>query len=356
VKIKRLHRPAIALALSFSFSACGINANDPSELSIHQKILAQTNPNSDQNQNENDFPFCSQLNFDSIRWPDSFSPQDQTQLALGLNITGSFEGSGTWSNLTNNFDGQGLSMGVLNQNLGQGSLQPLIHEMIYSHRSVAETLFNPSHFKSIKSMVDNWKRQRGFSEEFIPLEDLLPIEPVELIENEVINQEEPRTFDYGIAGSPNQSSVSWAKNNLFFGSNFISTWKRELENLANSKEYRNIQVRAASHKHYEVRSVMRKLNLRELRSYLFIFDMIAQNGGIPGRDFRDLIYWKKINPKKSEAQTLSMLLEFRLRHVNDTWKYDVRQRKTTIINGKGRVHGRHRNIEKEFCVNVSEEI
>ena len=59
---------------------------------------------------------CSDLSFEQVEWPSNVSTKQLDAFALGMNITGSFEGHDGWSNIANDFDGQGLSLGLFNQN------------------------------------------------------------------------------------------------------------------------------------------------------------------------------------------------------------------------------------------------
>ena len=101
---------------------------------------------------------------------------------------------------------------------------------------------------------------------------------------------------------------------------------------------------------------MATFKLNQLRSYLFFFDVIIQNGGISSTVRSDFEKWAQANRQATEAAQLTKILELRLKTVNAKFVNDVRTRKTSIINGSGTVHGISRNYMKEFCAELSQSI
>jgi hypothetical protein len=299
---------------------------------------------------------CSELDFEDVEWSKNVEVDDRDAFALALNISGSFEGHRGWANLTNNFDGQGLSMGLLNQNLGQGSLQPMWIEMRNGDLSAMQKLFSSSNFKSVASMLSKWEaatktdsldiKDYGYNELDDPsvVAEDLGIDPLELQQITVA------------LTSRNQASVDWAKANLYSGSSFKSDWSTQLNALANSPEYRSIQVRKAESLHNQALAMMKSYGLHELRSYLFFFDIAVQNGGISTTLKNKYLVWAKTNSKASEYTKLMKILELRLTAVRSQYVNDVRSRKASIINGSGTVHGAKRDYAKEFCTPLTKTI
>lgn len=309
--------------MALSILACGneIRSRIPESVAEIEEIISTP---------DESFAICSELSFRDVVFPESFSAFDSLAFALALNITGSFEGGDGWANLTNNFDGQGLSMGLLNQTLGTGSLQPLLIKMRDNHFNTMRNQFEPSRFNSILSMIDRWNTSTLSlqSHLFSPLD-------------------EP-TFGVFASGR-NKESVNWAVSNLYNGSRFKAGWREDLTKLANTPEYKSIQVGAAERLHKRARLYQERIGTVQLRSYLMMYDIVVQNGSIRTSDFNEYHEYFEDVENPTETQRLKKILELRLRHVLDRWREDVRRRKTTIIEGKGFVHGSNRKLEEEYC-------
>jgi hypothetical protein len=274
-------------------------------------------------------------------------------LSLALNITGSYEGHEGWANLAENFDGQGLSMGLLNQNLGQGTLQPMWAEMNVSYPSQMKSSFTSAHLSSLLAMLTQWQgtvkaaaldvSDYGYSELDDPNEIAreLGLDPAELEEI------------HAALTSRNQKAVDWATKNLYTKGDFKSDWHAQLQNLAVTAGYRSIQIRRAEGLHAKAMEMLRTFQLKELRSYAFLFDIAVQNGGMSTSVRSKYATWLKANPKASETSRLNQLLTLRLATVIKKYVTDVKSRKQAIINGIGVVHSKSRNFEKEYCVELS---
>lgn len=299
---------------------------------------------------------CSKLDFKSVEWSANLEIPEREPFALALNISGSFEGQTGWANLTNNFDGMGLSMGLLNQNLGQGSLQPMWLEMRNESFTAMGKIFSAANFTSVLKMLAKWEGtvipasldlvEYGYSELDDPhlIAADLGLTPLELEEVQVALL------------ARNQESVDWAKKTLYTGSSFKSDWSAQLKSLANSPGYRSIQIRKAENLHVKTGELMASLNFRELRSYLFFFDIVVQNGGISTSVRNEYKTWLRSNASATEKKRLQKILEIRLRTVRSQYVKDVRDRKTAIINGTGTVHGSKRDFEKEYCTDIDKKI
>ena len=94
---------------------------------------------------------------------------------------------------------------------------------------------------------------------------------------------------------------------------------------------------------------MKKFGFKEMRAYVFFFDVVVQNGGISTSIADKYLAWEKSNKKASEATKLKKLLEYRLTLVIAKYRNDVKARKTAMIDGIGTVHGDKRDFAKEYC-------
>lgn len=293
---------------------------------------------------------CSALNFDKVTWPEDYSLDDETAFALAMNITGSLEGHSGWENLSNNFDGQGVSMGILNQNLGQGSLQPLWIAMRNDHRDVLESIMTPSMLSAMLSMLNDWERKSLHSKSFA-------INTEDEIEKVPLNDRQDGVDKlYGFIQTKSRStsaSVAWAKRTLYSdsaGRVFKSAWKTALKKLASHPAYVSLQIRAARYIHDRAHGYRRLLGWNQLHSYLFLFDIVVQNGSLKQKHFDKMEAWLSSQKRTlTEQEEMKALLEIRVVDSNPIWQDDVRKRKTAIINGKGFVHGENRKFTEEYC-------
>lgn len=319
--------------------------------------------------------FCSRLELASVKWPSTLSKIEIDSYALALNITGSYEGRQDWKNITNNFDDQGISLGIFQQNLGQGSLQPLLIEVAQEHEYIYRQFFARYQMESIFDMLEDWDADSGlglasvqsklsrdvasYSEEEIYNSITNFYSPLDIEDNENIN---PNIVREGIfakaSNSKNQRSVDWAMSNLYEsnGKTFKSDWKRGFQGLAGDPRYVTKQVKAGHRIHKKAMSFMNVYNAKELKSYLFFFDIVVQNGGI--RESTRQKYLAEVNktPTMSENDRMKVLIKHRVLRSREQYRADVLSRKLTILNGQGKVHKRNRDLRAEFCTNDYDEL
>ena len=283
---------------------------------------------------------CNQLDFNNVAWPHTLTEMDRTAFSLAMDISGSLERSdgASWDTITNNFDGQGLSLGLLNQTLGTGSLQPLLWQLHTTNDNVMRQVFSAAHYASLIKMLEQWKASA---------------KALDTTDEQVLSPLDDLFYSMDAAGTAPSPSVKWALDNLYSdkaGLIFYATWKREFQTMASTIAYRQIQIQSAMTYHQKALSYFTKFRLTQLRSYLVMYDFVVQNGGFYPEDQTDYAKWLAKNPKSNETQRLQQLLELRLRPITK-YKEDVRQRKQSIIDGQGVVHGARRNYPQEYCFN-----
>jgi hypothetical protein len=296
---------------------------------------------------------CSDLSFDHVQWPKGTDEFYATVFGLAMNITGSFEGHDGWENISNNFDGQGLSLGLFNQNLGQGSLQPLMIQLRRNYLSKMKTFFSTSQLSSVESMLVKWNGApvtsvmgKALSQNLDPYENFVsPLDDPALLEA----AGEPTFLQSKASSTRNGVSVNWATSNLYSGTKFKSDWLKSLTKMSGSPEYISLQIEAAKYIHNRAMNYMIKFNLKELRSYLFLFDIVVQNGSLTTSIENKYIAWEKSNKNASELTKMKQMLEYRLTLVIAKYRNDVRARKTAVLTGTGTVHGSKRDFKKEYC-------
>lgn len=335
--------------------SCGkhIDASSTSHLSLDNE-----NDNlSDPDANENNLPpassfkpnICSALSFNNIVWPVGTDQTTATVFGLAMNITGSFEGHDGWDNISNNFDGQGVSLGLFNQNLGQGSLQPLMLQLLSTHPARMKSFFTTTQMNSITGMLKTWNGGSLLSKATKNSLDVYDNPISDLDDPALIEDIEAEVTLSKASSNRNQASVNWSVQNLYSGKNFKPEWKNGLQKMANSSEYISVQVLAARNIHNRATGYMQKYGFKEMRSYLFFFDIVVQNGSLTAAIETKFATWLKTNKTASETVKLKKLLEFRLTIVKAIYVNDVRARKTAVIDGAGTVHGSRRDFRKEYC-------
>jgi hypothetical protein len=295
---------------------------------------------------------CSKLNFTGVTWPSTMASSARKSFALGLNITGSFEGHTNWNNIANNFDGQGMSLGLLQQNFGQGSLQPLLIKMFENHGSELRSLFTSADLGSLQTMLSEWNSNPVVigpqDNELFPDKDVLS------------------PLDRGSEGQQlnvfltpeNAKSVAWAVDSLYLadGKTFVTRWKNSFVNMTSLASYRSIQLEAAQKIYNKAVGYFRSFGFTELRMLLMMFDYVTQNGGFNADHKSQYDDYISTHPKASETEKALALLEIRLQSVLDQYVEDVRARKQTVITGKGTVHGSSRDLQTEYCYSSTEKI
>lgn len=286
--------------------------------------------------------FCSYLNFDNVVWNSAFSPWERRSFAISLSLSGSFEGPNGWQNLTNNFDDMGMSAGLLNQTLGTGSLQPLLSKMKSQDLSVFTSNFAQARAESVLGMVTAWERANGIS---VFEEDI----------SEVTSSRLDRDFVSTLAGE--SASVTWAKNTLYQSNGkFKPEWATEWTKFLGNPKYVTLQIDAAERIHQKALGYVERIRLEDLRTYLFMFDIVVQNGGLNETEFQEVDQMEAEGRIQTGTEKLMALLQIRLRRVRPQYVEDVRKRKTAIINGTGVVHGSNRNFPREFCFAQTDQI
>ena len=350
------------LTLAFLTNACSKSFESyPSQIVTDNGIYSNSpNGDSDQNTNFNNDTlinsktsqqFCSPLKFDQVKWDTSMTLLERRSLAIGLSITGSFEGQNGWNNIANNFDGQGLSAGLLNQTLGTGTLQPLLSNLELNNSTDFKSSFSSQNYSSISAMLKQWRGQKSLKAQSTTSqeddEDSIPIRPIELEASQFMK----------LMASQNAFSVNWAVQNLYLpNKNFKPDWKSELMILLNKGSYISLQIIAAQKIHNTALKYVKRIGIYDLRTYLLMFDILVQNGSIKDTRFNDWENYIKINNITDTNKALKALVEIRLKDTNPKWVPDVRSRKYTLIDGLGTVHGRKLNLPKSYCYQLNDQI
>jgi hypothetical protein len=146
--------------------------------------------------------------------------------------------------------------------------------------------------------------------------------------------------------------------NLFLADKktFKPEWRKAFVTLAMTKQYRSLQIERAFAVYKTATSYFNYFKFKEIRSMLLMYDYVTQNGGFNSTHKAKFDSWYTANPLASESQKAAKLLEIRLVSVRPQYVDDVRRRKSTIMNGTGVVHSTKRNMPKEFCFDLYEQM
>lgn len=215
-----------------------------------------------------------------------------------LLITAAFEGTG-FNKAVGNFDGMGISFGLLCWNFGMGTLQPLLKEFYKQGMTT---------FRAY-CQVDG----KDYFPAFMSAINL-----------------------------PKDQAVQWAKT-IQKDNKLLPHWKVIFQRLGDNQVYRNIQMQFAERSYMaRAKKDMASFGLSDERSLALFFDIAVQNGGI--RPAHRLL----VNKNKKGKELLEDIARAVASCANPRWKNDVLSRKMTIVNGKGKVHGKVYDLKQMF--------
>jgi peptidoglycan hydrolase-like protein with peptidoglycan-binding domain len=238
------------------------------------------------------------------------APLEQRCLAL----TGSFETGQPppecFAGLTGDFDGQGISLGVCQWNFGQGSLQPLLQEIDQTRPEVIDAVFQ-DHATEFRAVLRE-------------------------------SQDE---------------QMAWARSIQDARNNVVEPWRGLLKTLCRRVEFQAVQTSNATKLLTAARALCAEFSVRSQRALALLFDIKVQNGSINdvvkaqiARDFATL--QPSGDPGTDEVARLRIIANRRAEAANLRWVEDVRQRKLTIANGEGTVHGRVYDLQGQYGIGL----
>lgn len=314
-------------------------------------------------------PECSDLDFSGIEVKLGLTEKENWLLAVAMNISSSFEGAESWENLSNNFDGMGFSLGLLQQNLGQGSLQPLLISYLENFVSIEETVLSKNlssdQLESFQRMLIQWnggpiqfnsqnKKNIKTNEKIVGSneQELFPdsqtLNHLDFLDE---TNRESKTTSFKVTLSPkNQTSVDWSLSNVYNPQGvFFPSWKKALQEMAGSNSYRGLQLKSSLTIFKKASSYAQFFQLESSEALFLMYDFVVQNGGFNLDQKNQILSWRQQNSTVAEKDFLKKILEIRLASVRNEYRKDVQNRKMTIIEGLGNVHGQMRNLPKEYC-------
>ncbi len=221
-------------------------------------------------------------------------------------ITASFEGCG-YTGLTGNFDGQGWSWGLLSWALGQGTLQPLI---LACHEAGPET------FRRCCTVDVPNLGETDLSEQLL-----------------------------ATCRKPVAEAVASAAERCDAGKRPLEHWRRVFENLGSEPGFQAVQ-RAHGRSYMDhARAIFAELGFKTERGLALCFDIAVQDGGVKAEA---RAAFEREAPSGPEEQRLVALAEAVASCAVPAFQDDVRSRKLCVATGRGHVHGRDYDLERDF--------
>ena len=235
-----------------------------------------------------------------------------------LALTGAFETNHPppecFAGLSGDFDGQGISFGVVQWNLGQGSLQPLLEEMSQNHPDILGQIFGPNYSALVAMLAETRDEQLAWAR-----------------------------------------SIQDPIKNIVF-----EPWQGQFKTLGRQQEFQDIEAKYAAGLFQKGLALCNDFGVSSQRAAALMFDLYVQNGGIKSwvkplilSDFEQLQQsGQKAGDAPLEVARLRIIAVRAAASANPKWIADVQNRKLTIANGEGTVHGNPYNLEEQYGISL----
>jgi hypothetical protein len=232
-----------------------------------------------------------------------------------LALTAAFETSTSFPDCfcatAGDFDGQGISFGVLQWNFGQGTLQPMLQRMAERHGPTFDGTFGSG--------------------------------AAEL---------------RAILGKPRTAQLEWTRTLQRASRRRLDEpWRGFFHALGRTAEFQDIQREAAADILADAKRMAAAYGLTSERGLALMFDIRVQNGSIPPevkrqieRDIGQLPAHQ--SREDGEVARMRIIANRRAEAARAEFVDDVRRRKLTIADGKGTVHGKRYDLERQFGIGL----
>jgi hypothetical protein len=234
-------------------------------------------------------------------------------------LTGAFETGAPppdcFAGLGGDFDGQGISFGVLQWNHGQGTLQPLLLAIDRDRPDVVDDAFH-EHAAALRTVLQR----------------------------------------------PRAEQLAWARSIQDpVRHRVFEPWRGMLKTLGRHDAFQVVQCDAARGRYESALDLCATFGLWSERAVALMFDIVVQNGSIGHivraeieRDFRAMSVERDGADGSPEHETARMrvVANRRAEAARPQWVQDVRERKLTIANGEGTVHGGHYDLAEDYGIRL----
>src|SRR5712691_390854 len=233
-----------------------------------------------------------------------------------LALTGTFETStgppDCFAGLVGDFDKQGISFGAIQWNLGKNTLQPLLKEMVATYPDLTRRIFNDNLAELQTTLSEGHDAQLQWAR--------------------------------SIQVAP------WRK--------LFEPWQGYFQTLGRQQECQGLQVKYAGAYYDRGTALCTKFAVRSERAVALMFDIAVQNGTIKEPvTTRIMSDFAQLDPALAgddlEVAKLRIIAVRRAEVAAQRWVADVRERKLTIANGQGSVHGRRYDVEAQYGIGLT---
>jgi hypothetical protein len=239
-------------------------------------------------------------------------PLDHQCLAL----TGGFETNqpppDCFAGLSGDFDDMGISFGALQWNIGQGTLQPLLSRMNENFPSILSQVFGANYSTLVAVLAESLDQQLIWARS---IQD--PIRHV-----------------------------------------LFEPWKGQFQALGRQQEFQDIEAQNAAQLFQEAQAMCNEYEVSSQRAVALMFDIRVQNGGIKAwvkpqilSDFEALD--TSLSPDELEVARLRVIATRAAATAKPAWVADVTNRKLTIANGTGKVHGSNYDLAAQYGITLN---
>lgn len=235
-----------------------------------------------------------------------------------LALTGGFETNqpppDCFAGLSGDFDGQGLSFGVVQWNIGQGTLQPLLTEMNQNHPDLLGQIFGSNCSTLVAMLGETLEEQLAWA----------------------------------------RSIQDPVRHALF------EPWQGQFKALGRQQEFQDIETKSAAGLFRDALALCNDFGVSSERAAALMFDIKVQNGGIRNwvkplilSDFQQLDQaGAEASDVPREIARLRIIATRVASAANPKWIADVQNRKLTIANGQGTVHGNYYDLEDQYGISL----
>ncbi len=218
-----------------------------------------------------------------------------------------------FAGLSGDFDDQGMSFGVLQWNIGQGSLQPLLMQMNQNHPDIVGQVFGPNYATFVAMLRETQEEQLVWARS---IQD--PIRHV-----------------------------------------LFEPWQGQFKTLGRLREFQDIEAESAAGIFRQALALCNEFGVSSQRAAALLFDIKVQTGGIKSwvksqilSDFEQLDQFGD-GDVPLEVARLRIIATRSAASANPHWVADVQNRKLTIANGEGTVHGNHYHLESQYGISLN---
>jgi hypothetical protein len=233
-----------------------------------------------------------------------------------LALTGGFETNqpppDCFAGLSGDFDEQGISFGALQWNIGQGTLQPLLLKMNQNCPSVLTQVFGPNYSTLVAVLQEPLDQQLVWA----------------------------------------RSIQDPIRHTLF------EPWKGQFQALGRTQPFQDIETESAAGIFTAALAMCNEYDVSSQRAAALMFDLRVQNGGIKPwvkpqilSDFDSLD--TSLPPDELEVAKLRIIATRAAATAKPVWVADVTNRKLTIANGGGKVHGSNYDLEAQYGISMN---